>query len=120
MQSADILELEHSIGYNGKYQNTVHYHPVVKDQLIYNIGGLLVLENLHDKHQQEFLRGHDMEITCISISKSGKPTLSHLQAVSSSQDNSAPSSRNFPKRLSSCGTTRKKSPWLCLKEFKSV
>jgi len=50
MVEAQLLEMEHSIGYNGKYQSTVHYHPFDKDTLIYNIGGLLVLENLHDKH----------------------------------------------------------------------
>lgn len=50
----------------------MHYHPVEKDTLIYNIGGLLVIENLHDKHKQQFLRGHDMEITAISISNSGR------------------------------------------------
>lgn len=66
-----MLELEHSIGYNGKYQNTVHYHPFDKDTIIYNIGGLLVLENVHDKHQQQFLRGHDMEISAIALSNSG-------------------------------------------------
>ena len=40
--------------------------------LIYNIGGLLVLENVHDKHNQQFLRGHDMEISSIAISNSGQ------------------------------------------------
>ena len=45
-----IMELEHSIGYNGKYPDTIQFHPVDKDTLIYNIGGLLVIENLHDKH----------------------------------------------------------------------
>lgn len=43
--------MEHSIGYNGKYQDTVHLHPTDADTLIYNIGGLLVIENLHDKHK---------------------------------------------------------------------
>lgn len=66
-----MLEMEHSIGYNGKYLGTVHYHPFDKDSLIYNIGGLLVIENLHDKHQQQFLRGHDMEISAIAVSNSG-------------------------------------------------
>ncbi len=68
---SQLLELEHSIGYNGKYQSTVHYHPHDKDNVIYNIGGLLVIENIQDKHQQQFLRGHDMEISAISISNSG-------------------------------------------------
>jgi cilia- and flagella-associated protein 52 len=40
--------------------------------MIYPIGGLLVLEDTNDKHNQEFLRGHDMEISCIAVSASGK------------------------------------------------
>jgi hypothetical protein len=49
---ANLIELEHSIGYNGKYQSTVHYHPTDGSTIIYNIGGLLVLEDVHDKHKQ--------------------------------------------------------------------
>jgi hypothetical protein len=64
--------MEHSIGYNAKYSDTVRYHPTEKDTLIYPIGGLLVIENLHDKSKQQFLRGHDMEISAIAISNSGK------------------------------------------------
>jgi len=43
--------MEHSIGYTGRYRNTIHYHPTAKDTLIYNIGGLLVIEDLNDKHK---------------------------------------------------------------------
>jgi hypothetical protein len=50
----------------------VHYHPFDKDNVIYNIGGLLVIENINDKHQQQFLRGHDMEISAITVSNSGQ------------------------------------------------
>lgn len=32
----------------------------------------MVIENLLDKHKQEFLRGHDMEISALAISNSGK------------------------------------------------
>jgi WD40 repeat protein len=32
----------------------------------------LVIEDLHDKHKQEFLKGHDMEISSIAVSSSGK------------------------------------------------
>lgn len=46
-----MIEMEHSIGYNGRHANTVHYHPTQKDTLIYSIGGLLVIEDLHDKHK---------------------------------------------------------------------
>ena len=43
--------MEHSIGFTGNFTNTVHFHPTEKDVLIYNVGGLLVIENLHDKHK---------------------------------------------------------------------
>jgi hypothetical protein len=46
-----LIEMEHSIGYNGRYSNTVLYHPTQPDTLIYNNGGLLVIESLHDKHK---------------------------------------------------------------------
>ena len=68
---AAMIEMEHSIGYNSKYADTIKFHPAQKDTLVYNIGGLLVIENLHDKHQQEFLRGHDMELSTIAVSNSG-------------------------------------------------
>jgi hypothetical protein len=67
----ELLELEHSIGYNGAFNDTVHLHPKDKDVLIYPIGGLLVIEDLHDKHKQQFLRGHDMEISAIAVSNTG-------------------------------------------------
>lgn len=66
------MELEHSIGYNAKYTDTLKYHPTDKDTLVYPIGGLLVIENLHDKSKQQFLRGHDMEISALAIANSGK------------------------------------------------
>ena len=66
-----MVEMEHSIGYNSKYADTIKFHPTEKDTLVYNIGGLLVIENLHDKHKQEFLRGHDMELSTIAVSNSG-------------------------------------------------
>jgi len=64
--------MEHSIGFNGRYLNTLHYHPTETDTLIYSNGGLLVIEKRDDKHKQEFLRGHDMEISCIAVSNNGK------------------------------------------------
>lgn len=69
---SELVELAHSIGYTGKYQRTLIYHPTQADTLIYNNGGLVVIENLHEKHQQDFLRGHDMEITAMAVSFSGK------------------------------------------------
>ena len=68
----NTLELDHIIGYNGQYLNTVIYHPFLKDTMIYNIGSLVIIEPVADKHNQAFLRGHDMEISVIELSHSGK------------------------------------------------
>lgn len=67
-----MLELEHSIGYNARFADTLKYHPTDKDTLVYAIGGLLVIEDLNDKSKQQFLRGHDMEISAVTISNSGR------------------------------------------------
>ncbi len=39
--------------------------------MIYPVGGLVVIENSTDKHDQIFLRGHDMPVSAITVSPSG-------------------------------------------------
>ena len=70
-QESNCLELDHVIGYNGKSLKTIHYHPKNPDLFIYSIGGLIVLEDINDRHKQDFLRGHDMSVTSLAISYSG-------------------------------------------------
>ena len=70
-QNLGIVELEHVVGYNGKFQNTIHHVPNSKDLFVYSIGGLVVLEDLNDKHNQKFLRGHDMGVSAIAMGHSG-------------------------------------------------
>ncbi len=69
------MELDQIIGFNGKFTNTVHCHPTHKDMLVYNVGSLVVVESLTERHNQQFLRGHDMQITCLTLSNSGNPLL---------------------------------------------
>ena len=66
------LELDHVIGFNGQYQSTLFYHPYSKDIVIYTIGSLVLIENVNERSAQQFLRGHDMEITALAISHAGK------------------------------------------------
>ena len=72
MDQPELLELEHSIGYCGRHPQTLIYDPLDPTQFVYNNGGLVVVENLNDKHKQEFMRGHDMEISAMALSNSGK------------------------------------------------
>lgn len=67
-----ILELEHVVGYNGKFPDTIQYIPNSKNSYVYPIGGLVVIEDINDKHNQRFLKGHDMPISALAVSASGK------------------------------------------------
>jgi WD40 repeat protein len=68
---ADLLELEHVFGFTGRYLSTALYHPTDPNFIVYCIGGLVVLENIHDKNSQYFLRGHDNDISALAISPNG-------------------------------------------------
>mgnify|MGYP003771171221 CR=1 FL=1 len=78
----DPLELEHVIGYTGVRLHTLVTHPTEKNCIIYPIGSVVVVADLQDpyvlffwlisfSHNQQFLRGHDEEISAICISPSG-------------------------------------------------
>jgi len=51
MEQTELLELEHSIGYCGRHIGTLKFDPHDAQTLIYNNGGLIVIENLVDKHK---------------------------------------------------------------------
>ena len=67
----DLLEVEHMIGYNGHYRNTLVFHPHEPNAFLMPLGATLVIGDLTDPHQQHFLRGHDAEISAVAISRSG-------------------------------------------------
>ena len=69
--TTDILELEHAIGYSGRITQSSYLHPNGKD-FVYIAGGCIGICDLTDPHKQEFLRSHDDQITCLTISSSGK------------------------------------------------
>ncbi|OLP80372.1 WD repeat-containing protein 16 [Symbiodinium microadriaticum] len=65
-------ELEHFIGYGGKHLGTVCYHPSEAETLIYVAASAIIVENVNDPHKQEFLRGHDAEVSALDVSLNGK------------------------------------------------
>ena len=67
----DVMELEHVIGYTGKASATLHYHPTESNTIVYGMGAVVVIQNLQDAHQQDFLRGHDNDISAIAVSQDG-------------------------------------------------
>ncbi|CAM9091506.1 unnamed protein product [Hapterophycus canaliculatus] len=67
----DMLELEHIIGYTGRFNQTVLAHPGGNGVMIKSVGALLVIGSIADPHQQYLLRGHDMEISALAVSPSG-------------------------------------------------
>ena len=71
MADLDPLELEHMLGFNGENQGSVLFHPAQPDMMISYHGCLVLIANIKDPHQQEFLRGHSEEITAMAVSPSG-------------------------------------------------
>ena len=82
----DPVELEHAIGYAGRFQGTVYPHPNDPSVVIHDIGSVVVIADINDpyastvrdvfsihfhRHKQEFLRGHDEAISALEISRSG-------------------------------------------------
>eukprot|EP00747_Dinoflagellata_sp_TGD_P166792 gnl/TRDRNA2_/TRDRNA2_190139_c0_seq1.p1 gnl/TRDRNA2_/TRDRNA2_190139_c0~~gnl/TRDRNA2_/TRDRNA2_190139_c0_seq1.p1 ORF type:complete len:646 (-),score=96.57 gnl/TRDRNA2_/TRDRNA2_190139_c0_seq1:67-1938(-) len=71
-----VAELEHLCGYGSKHLNTVHYHPVQVETLIYAAASAIIIEDVNDPHRQEFLRGHDAEVSALDVSQNGKLVVS--------------------------------------------
>mmetsp|Transcript_71682 Transcript_71682/g.184871 ORF Transcript_71682/g.184871 Transcript_71682/m.184871 type:complete len:623 (-) Transcript_71682:98-1966(-) len=69
---AGVAELEHFYGYGGKHLNTVRYHPLQAETVIYAAAAAIIIEDVNDPHKQEFLRGHDAEVSAIDVSQNGK------------------------------------------------
>lgn len=67
-----LAQLEHFCGYGGKHPNTVRYHSLRNETLIYTAAAAIIIEDVNDPHKQEFLRGHDNEVSALDISANGK------------------------------------------------
>ena len=59
------------MGFDGSTRGSVQYHPTDKTVMVSYTGCLVVISDVTDPHQQEFLRGHNEAITCLAISPSG-------------------------------------------------
>ena len=68
--SSAAIELEHAIGFSG-LPTTLHYHPT-SPHFVYSAGGTVCVQSFLDPHDQTFLRGHDQDIVCMCMSKSGR------------------------------------------------
>lgn len=64
------MELQAVIGFKGTVQSGLILHPD-QEHLIFPLGCTIVLRNLLKK-TQSFLQGHDNQVNCITVSKSGK------------------------------------------------
>ncbi|KAL3660058.1 hypothetical protein V7S43_014980 [Phytophthora oleae] len=69
-QSTTVIELEHTIGFSA-VPNAIHYHPSGREY-VYPAGGSVLLTSFQDAHSQLFLRGHEGNVSCITMSPSGR------------------------------------------------
>lgn len=90
--AADLLELEHVIGYTGRHKNVLSQHPSHDSGFLYGLGANVTLADVTDPHEQIFLRGHTADVSAIDISASARliasgqsraPTVSVLYLPSS-------------------------------------
>jgi len=64
------IDLEHAIGCNVEFNKVCHMLPNGKDYAK-AVGGVVILGDLNDPHEQAFLQGHDDFITCLAVSHAG-------------------------------------------------
>jgi len=64
------IELEHAVGCNVEFKAICHLHPNGKDYLK-AVGGVVIVGDLNDPHEQAFLRGHDDFVTALAVSHGG-------------------------------------------------
>lgn len=69
-KNLQLVELDHSIGFSGKVNDSVFLHPNSQNYL--SIAGCsVVVGDLSDPHSQHFLTAHDDLITCLAVSNNG-------------------------------------------------
>ena len=65
----EALELEHVIGFTGKHASTLRCHPTLDNVVLFGMGCNVVVQKADE--EQEFLYGHDEEITALDVSSTG-------------------------------------------------
>ena len=75
LPAAQPLELEHVIGFS-PFRNNLQYYPKLigpekKQYIVYAVNAMVVIQDSADPHDQEFLRGHDDQITALNVSAGG-------------------------------------------------
>ena len=80
---AATIELEHAIGFSTRVPGGIYAHPSDGSKYVYAAGGCVVIADFNDPHQQEFLRGHDDDISTLSVSPSGNLIASGQQGTNS-------------------------------------
>lgn len=86
----DPLQLEHMIGYAGLFKHTVIAVPNRSNVFIKSMGCNVTIENLDDQFDQKYLRGHDMQISALAVSRSGNLIASGQNGTIAYKGNAAP------------------------------
>lgn len=65
------LQLEHMLGYAGHFPKSILSIPNNENLIVRSLNSIVTIEDLSDPHAQRFLRGHDMPVSALTVSKSG-------------------------------------------------
>ncbi|CAL9700418.1 unnamed protein product [Knipowitschia caucasica] len=69
-ETQNSLELEYVIGFNGHVVSGLRLHPD-KTHFIYPLGWTVIIKRIQDG-KQDFLHGHNNNVSCVSVSRSGQ------------------------------------------------
>lgn len=107
----DPLQLEHIVGYSGNFRKTILNLPHDPDRFVRSMGSLIAVENLYDAHDQRLLRGHDMQVSAMAVSSTGKFVASGQIGTKNYRGDNAPvlvwDMKSFTKELVLRGLTQK-------------
>jgi len=63
------MELEHVVGFSGRHNKLLSGHPSDPHHAVICMGCNVVIQDLLDAHNQDFLQGHDEDVSVIAASK---------------------------------------------------
>ncbi|XP_020794135.2 cilia- and flagella-associated protein 52 [Boleophthalmus pectinirostris] len=69
-ETQNSLELESAIGFSGHVVSGLRVHPN-KNHLIYPLGWTIIIKRIKDG-KQDFLHGHNNNVSCLTVSKGGQ------------------------------------------------
>eukprot|EP01029_Cantina_marsupialis_P012282 TRINITY_DN2711_c0_g1_i1.p1 TRINITY_DN2711_c0_g1~~TRINITY_DN2711_c0_g1_i1.p1 ORF type:complete len:631 (+),score=133.59 TRINITY_DN2711_c0_g1_i1:43-1935(+) len=84
------VEFEHVIGCNGRIPNSLKFHSQSSNTIIYPSGCVVVIQDILNPHRQQYLRGHNEEVSALDVTRTGTLICTGQTAIPNSATKEAP------------------------------